>query len=325
MPTFAYVIAVGTDAFGKTNIVKVLKSDGTIGTYNVSSKSTATVNNNSVGKIYACSINSSGEIVLDTLSAPYTQVIDKATDTVTKFTKGSSVVSTSAGAIYANDETVFVYYTTPNNKDEVNMYTGKDNAPSITAAKAASAVYKTDSNDNKIAQYIVITTAAETAVTDNYVYVLDAAYRGTSQDKNEDTIYWYDVVMGTEVKTIAVDAQIANGAGVYKYSVNTALFDGDSANGVEAGVYTVSQMTATTEITTGRTVNSVISNTITVAAKDSEATVYEIGPDTQIVDVTDTNDVKFDESVEKGDTITVVFETSSNLNIAKTVIITKNA
>ena len=320
---FAYVIAVGTDAFGNDNIVKVLKSDGTIGTYNVSSKSTATLKSTDSGEIYSYSINSAGEIVLDTLAAPkYVQITDSSDkDTITKFTKGSSLVSTSKGAIYANDETVFVYYTVVNNKDDVKMYTGKDNAPSISeGAKVASAAYKLDSSDNRIAQYIVITAAPETSVTDNYVYVLQSAYMGTIKDKNDDDIHMYKVVMDGEVKVIAMDQKVTTGNGVYKYSVNTALFDGDSANSVEPGVYTVEKMTADTEIAYGQVAKSVISNTITTTDDD----IYEISPDTEIIDITDIDNVKFDETLDAGDTFVVVFEKSNNLYIAKSIYITKN-
>ena len=322
---YAYVIAVGTDAFGKPNIAKVLKSDGTIGTYNVSSKSTATLKNTetNAGEIYSYSINSAGEIVLDTLAAPkYVQITDSSDkDTITKFTKGSSLVTTSEGAIYANAETVFVYYTVVNNKDDVKLYTGKDNAPSISeGAKAASAVYKLDSSDNKIAQYIVITAKPETSVTDNYVYVLESAYMGTIKDKNDDDIHMYKVVMDGEVKVIAMDQKVTTGNGVYKYSVNTALFDGDSANSVEPGVYTVEKMTADTEIAYGQVAKSVISNTITTTDDD----IYEISPDTEIIDITDIDNVKFDETLDAGDTFVVVFEKSNNLYIAKSIYITKN-
>ena len=324
---FAYVIAVGTDAFGNDNIVKVLKSDGTIGTYNVSSKSTATLvsTDKNAGEIYSYSINSAGEIVLDKLSGKYGQPINATTGQVNEFTKGSSVVSISAGGpIYANDETVFVYYTVSDSgKEDVKLYTGKDNAPSVSDGKAkdASAVYKLDSSDNQIAQYIVIKAAPETTVTDNYVYVLESSYMGTIKDKNDDDIHMYKVVMDGEVKVIAMDQKLGDNAnGVYKYSVNTALFDGDSANSVEPGVYTVDLMTAATEVAYAQVAKSVISNTITTTA----GKIYEISPDTEIIDIEDIDNVKFDETLDAGDTFVVVFEKSNNLYIAKSIYITKN-
>ena len=320
---FAYVIDAAKSGFN--NIVKVLLSNGEIKTYTVSSKSD---DNGVKGNIYGYTINSDGEIVLSAIITAGTAAKNEYVQpikggTIDSFTKGSTVIGySSTSTMYANDETVFVYYNAA--KNTATLYVGKDNAPSITKGATASAVYREDSKDLPIAQYIVITTAAETSVTDNYVYVLDNAYRGTSVDKDENTIYWYDAVIGGEVKTIAVEEKTVGSTeitapGVYKYSVNTTLFDGDSANNVEAGVYTVEKMTGADEIATSKVVSTVVSNTIT-----SGSDAYQIGPDTVIVDVTDTNDVKFDETVEAGDTITVVFETTNNLKVAKTVIITAN-
>ena len=306
---FAYVIGVAKSGFDP--IVKVLKSDGTIGTYVVSSKSTA----KTYGEhdIYSYSINSAGEIVLSTLdNKTYFQAIEDGK--VNTFTKGSSAVTISAnGPIYANDETVFAYYDEADNT--VKVFTGKNNAPSITSDKSASAVYKMD-NKNKIAQFIVITDDPETTVTDNYVYVLKSSYVGTSTDKNDDTIYWYEVVMGTEEKVIAVDSEL-KADGVYKYSVDATLFDGDSANSVEPGVYTMELMD--TNISGKIVADKVISNTI-----ETKSGTYEISPDTEIIDVEDPDSVKFDETLEAGDTFIVVYEESNKLYIAKSIYITTN-
>ncbi len=307
---FAYVIGVAKSGFDP--IVKVLKSDGTIGTYVVSSKSTAKKYDQH--DIYSYSINSAGEIVLSTLdNKTYFQAIEGGT--VDTFTKGSSAVTISAnGPIYANDETVFAYYDEADNT--VKVFTGKNNAPSITEKKDASAVYKLDTNKNKIAQFIVITDDPETSVTDNYVYVLKSSYVGTSTDKNDDTIYWYEVVMGTEEKVIAVDSELKDD-GVYKYSVDATLFDGDSANSVEPGVYTMELMD--TNISGKIVADKVISNTI-----ETKSGTYEISPDTEIIDVEDPDSVKFDETLEAGDTFIVVYEESNKLYIAKSIYITTN-
>ena len=354
---YAYVIAVGHDSFGKNNIVKVLTSDGKIGTYTVSSKSDviAYAGNTaaeeypdtyaSAGEIYAYSINSNNEIVLDKvqdLNSNYKQILysengasaagkDSGTyaftqGKITGFTKGYSVITTTAGVVYATDSTVFVY----RNGSTVTTYVGKSNAPSITVAGGvnASVVRNRVAEDGKTvdyATYVVIESKPENTMTDNYLYVT-GGYYGTTQDVNGDTVYLYKTIKDGAVVNLAMDAN-TYGAGVYLYGMDEARYTGDSANSVEAGLYS---LTAATEGyvgggTTGDYKKNVVigvssnDNVIVTPANNDQ---FVISPDTEITDISNLNDIVTDASFKIGDTIIVVYKTVSGLQVADAIYIT---
>ncbi len=349
---YAYVIAVGHDSFGKYNIVKVLTSDGKIGTYTVSSKSDTvaydgdTTDNKyaAVGEIYAYSINSSNEIVLDKvqdLNATYDQVLYSVASTVTsganksfsqgsitKFTKGYSLITMSDGSVaYATDSTVFMYL----DGSTVTTYVGKSNAPSITSAKYASVVRTNVTEDGRTvpyATYIVVTTKPENTMTDNYLYVM-GNYYGTTQDVNGDTVYLYKTIKDGSVVNLAMDAN-TYGAGVYLYGMDEAKYTGDTANSVEAGLYSLTAATAgavgggTTGDYKANVVIGVSSNDnviVTPANNDQ----FVISPDTKITDISNPSDIITNASFKIGDTVTIVYKTVSGLQVADAIYINSHA
>ena len=356
---YAYVIAVGHDSFGKNNIVKVLTSDGKIGTYTVSSKSDviAYAGNTaaeeypdtyaSAGEIYAYSINSNNEIVLDKvqdLNSNYKQVLysengasaaGKNSGTyaftqgkITGFTKGYSVITTTAGVVYATDSTVFVY----RNGSTVTTYVGKSNAPSITVAGGvnASVVRNRVTEDGKTvdyATYVVIESKPENTMTDNYLYVT-GGYYGTTQDVNGDTVYLYKTIKDGAVVNLAMDANTYS-AGVYLYGFDEAKYAGDSANSVEAGLYSLSAATAGV-VGSGSNngdykagvVIGVSSNDNVIVADALLNEQFVISPDTEITDISNLNDIVTDASFKVGDTVTIVYKVTSGLQIADAIYIT---
>lgn len=351
---YAYVIAVGHDSFGKNNIVKVLTSDGKIGTYTVSSKSDEIAYDGanpsddgkyaSAGEIYAYSINSSNEIVLDKvedLNSAYDQVLfsqdgnsaaDKNGDfskgQITKFTKGYSVITTDrGGVVYATDSTVFVY----RDGSTVTTYVGKSNAPSITSAKYASVIRTNVTEDNKTvpyATYIVIESKPENTMTDNYLYVT-GSYYGTTQDVNGDTVYLYKTIKDGAVVNLAMDAN-TYGAGVYLYGMDEAKYAGDSANSVEAGVYSLTRATA--GVVGGGTTGDYKANVVIGVSSNDNVIVtpanndqFVISPDTEITDISNLSDIITDASFKIGDTIVVVYKTVSGLQVADAIYIMSHA
>ena len=350
---YAYIIAVGEDSFMKKNVVKVLLSDGTIGTYNVSSKSSVEAyhgntsteesgNDNfcAVGQIYGYSINSNNEIVLDevsVLNSNYSQQLFSTDNTfsantigatttagdITSFTKGYSVITTDNGVVYATDSTVFVYL----DGSKVTTYVGKSNAPSITSghAKDASIVVK-NTDGTPYATYVVVAAAPENSMTDNYIYVLANNPYGTTQDVNGDTVYLYKVVKDGAVVNLAADKSTYT-EGVYLYGINETKYTGDSANSVEAGLYTLSGATAGTVggSTTGdykaNVVIGVSSNDNVIVTPDN-GDQFVISPETEITDISNQKDIQTDASFKVGDTIVVVYKVTSGLQVADAIYIT---
>ena len=342
---YAYIVAVGEDAFQQANVVKALLSDGTIGTYTVSSKSNVTIAGNSgvgaddsvtKGDIYAYSINANGEIVLNALTAPYSQEADNFTGTpanngtVTSFTKGNSVlqytnVAGQNAVAFVNDATVFIYLV----DGKATVYTGKNNAPSIGAnggaAKAASLVINSRTG-TPYATFVVITEAADSSLGDNYLFVLNGNVIGYAEDVDGDPVYYYDVVKDG-VKTVVAIAGEPNGLvadSVYQYGVEADKFVSDEPNSVESGRYEVSIADAGDDVDAGKFVGVITNDTVisTVDAADE----YIVSDSTVISDVSDHNDViASGAEVATGDTITVVYTESGSLKIAKAIYITAHA
>ena len=338
---YAYIIAKGEDAFQDHNIAKVLTSDGKIATYTVSSKSDAaaidstdavpgTPNDQSAataGTIWSYSINSSNEIVLKALSGRYAQVSNSTVannDGLTSFTKGGSVIAYQKGAAgnetgyaYADDNTVFCYL-----KDDgtVAMYTGKANAPTVVAGdnKVASIAVRTV-NGTPYATFVVIDGNPAATMGTNYVYVLDNFF-ASGTDVNGDEIWFYPVIMNGQRLNLAFDDDNV-GIGVHIYSVNDALFAGLTNGGdyeVQAGVYTAGAPAANT--VSASTVVAVSSSDTVIVDQATNAAQYLTG-EAEVIDISDPSNIAFDANYVVGDTVVVVYEVVSGLNVAKTVYI----
>ena len=322
---YAYIIAVGEDAFQSSKVVKTLLSDGTIKTLTVSSKSNIATalnkNGNDKGRIFSYSINADNEIVLDDLTAPYGYVKEDAGKPVS-FTKGYSIISNADGVVaYATDTTVFMYVDA---KGNVTTFTGKATAPSINA-KAASVAYETktvNGSSVKYATFVVLYgVKAETTMTTNYLYV--EGKTGYAQDVNGDPVYLYKVVLNGKEVTIAADSSTVAAGYVYTYGYNESQYTGSDA---EKGVYTLEKLTDTARLDQYNVVALAPNNNVLVTGTigDKTAVQYIISDTTEIVDLT-AEVPSAGATVSVGDSITVVFSKVDNLNVAQTVYVTKKA
>ena len=145
---------------------KVTLSDGTTKTYTVdkvvdkNGDKLATVAEKT---IYAYSINSDGELKLTQAN-----VSDKTTGY--DFTKGNTKVNTS---LYATNNTVFFYVSLKDGKvDDVDVYTGYKNAPSVTGTIGGNAVVSNGSATTVTAVAFEGATVATKDVSD-HLYITD--------------------------------------------------------------------------------------------------------------------------------------------------------
>ena len=323
---FAYIAAVGHNAFGRNNTVQAILSDGTVGTYTVSAQSSADAFDNGaggdqyskVGEIYGYSLTSGNEIVLTELATGgYGAAENLAGDAnqISSFTKGYATIihgtSGTGSAVYATDETVFIYY----NDGKVTRFVGKNNAPSITSASAvaASIAYHTvGNNTTKYADVVVIAAAPAVTMSDNYVYLLSTTIVGYSTDVNGAPVYYYDVIKGGEKTTIA-SAAILGSTGVYLYSLDTAAFTSDDLNKVESGKYTLGA-----GATTVNGYVAVKSNDNVIVLADGKQIAYA---DIDITNVT--GGTESDVTLQVGDPVTVVYgATAGTTYVAKSIYVT---
>ena len=355
---YAYIIAVGHDAFSKYNTVKVLTSEGKIATYTVASTSateaydgkaadsgdwgkTSNDSHAQAGEIWSYSINSDNQIVLDKLTGSYSQVayndgasaqtatINHGNTTITadstaSFTKGYSVITYNTNKVaYATDTTVFVYYDANGN---VTTFTGKSNAPTMSRAKASIVVKNTDGTP--YATFVVVNAKPVNSVGSNYFYVLTGNNPfGEGLDVNGNKIYYYKVIKDGAQVNIALDAKV-NTLGVpYKYGYTADKFAGDSANSVEAGVYNADSMAVGTVGTADSTKDYKAGVQIGVSSNDNVIVTpnnndqFVIGAETKITDLTESPAVE-NASFKVGDTVTIVYKTVSGLQVADAVYIT---
>ena len=263
------------------------------------------------------------------------------------FTKGYSLIQYNNGGAtkyaYATDETIFLYYDAANN-GKVNMFVGKNNAPTIKAAVNASIVVrnsKADGTGTDYAEIVVITAAPENAYSSNYFYVLQQL--GYSK-VGDDFIYYYDVVKNGELARIAVDVgNLVNGS-MYYYNYNESKFNGDTVYGTETGVYeanaTNSKLTQATQdgsqnVTTDKDY-AVLSNVYinpnsnVIVGNNGQANTQFLYGDATIVDVTSyaknqaVKEVVTGATLKSGMDVTIVYAVENNLRVAKTIFITDN-
>ncbi len=337
---FAYITAVGHNAFAQYNTVQAILSDGTVGTYTVSAQSSAKAFDGSnptndskfaaVGQIYGYTLTSNNEIVLTELTGDYGAAesltantgygtpgggVSAATNKISSFSKGYATIlygstgSYNSSAVYATDETVFIY----NNGGKVTRFVGKNNAPTINSAVDATIAYHTvGTSTTKYADVVVINAAPAVTMSDNYVYLLSTTIVGYSTDVNGAPVYYYNVIKGGEKTTIA-SATILGSTGVYLYSLDEAAFTSDDLNMVESGKYTLG---------TGATV---VSGYVAVKSNDNVVVLAD-GKQIAYADIDITNVTGATESgvtLQVGDPITVVYgATAGNTYVAKSIYVT---
>ena len=107
--------------------------------------------------------------------------------------------------------------------------------------------------------------------------------------------------------------------GLYNYSIDEAAFGGDSANGVEAGLYDLDDMNGS-NYAAGVEIGVSSNDNVIVSSDNTQQ--FVIAPETVIVDISDVDDVTSDASFKAGDTVTVTFDEVGGLKIAQVVYIT---
>ncbi len=263
------------------------------------------------------------------------------------FTKGYSLIKYRNGSgtdvyAYATDETIFLYYDALNNK--VNMYVGKNNAPSITKQVNASIVVrnsKADCTGTDYAEIVVITSAPENSYSSNYFYVLQQL--GYSK-VGDDFIYYYDVVKNGEQARIAVDdGHLVNGS-MYYYNYNESKFNGDTVYGTETGVYEASAANSILKQSNQDGYQNVTSdkdyavlsnvyinpNSNVIVGNNGQANTQFLYGDATIVDVTSyakdqaVKEVVTGATLKSGMDVTIVYAVENDLRVAKTIFITDN-
>ena len=306
------------------------------------------------GRIFGYSINESGEIVLDDFTGTkYSQVVatkaakdlyDDATPSMKTtniaagkliyFTKGYSAIgydnsgdTTVDAYAYATDETVFAYYnaTTGN----VSLFTGKSNAPTVKNNPAVSMVVKTiDGKD--YAQFVVIADDPAESWGDNYVYVLNGTYFGYGYNNAGDKVYFYDVIKDG-VKTAIATKNTSETVGANKYSVKDT-FVNNTAYDVENGEYSLGDANNVNSVSQNIVIDVSSNDNVIVdqalASTNENTKQYVIGDEVRVTDISEfatKGTVTEGATWKVGDTVTIVFTKSGDLQIAKDIFITKVA
>ena len=208
---YALVMATGTSVDER---VKVTLSDGTTGTYalNTSGNGLSLTANDKgqkveVGGVYAYSINSDKEIKLTAASG------GKSYSDAT-FTKGkTSVGATSMTTVYANKNTAF-FYTAGKSGDAINdvdVYTGYNNAPSLNSNKATVQVY---TSGTRVVAVVFTGSDLTTANLDDNLYLYSVGTT-TSNYTNGKAF----IAGSTESVDIKMDSKYDTG--VYTYTINS--------------------------------------------------------------------------------------------------------
>ncbi len=314
---YAYLSAYTTTNWANgidntVNTVKVILSDGTVGTYTLAANSAlADKTTAAVGTIYGYSFNSSNQIVLTDLSGVnnYAGVVNFTGAT---FSKGYTALTYSAGGtgvVYANDETVFVY----NHGGTIYRYVGKSNAPTMSGV-AGSLAYHTVGGTN-YAEYVVINAQPNDVDTTNYLYVRSTDIVGNSTDTSGNRVYYYNVIKNGEATTIA-SAKTLSAVGVYTYTYNADAFISDNLNNVESGVYSLTQAVAGTRYITG-IVDRISGNVMVL----TDGTQVAFGD----VDITIVDPLETEASISVGDEVIAVISSKNangTLYVASSIYVT---
>ena len=194
----------------------------------------------------------------------------------------------TGNTVYMTDSTVLFVVDTKDGGaigstqvDKVTTYVGKDNMPSMELSSGYMVKYIVNS-DNEIEAMAVISSGLS-AVTDNYLYVIDVTSTATDTKKVK-------VVLDNEIKEITVNSKKAESVskGLNEYAVD------------ENGNYDLKVISAT-DIATG-TVEKVNTNNNTIVVSGTE---YSVLDTTDIANIYD-EDVLTLAEVQVGDNVTVL-------------------
>ena len=211
---FAYVIE-SSDATLE-DLVKVVLSDGTKATYTLSDKSPVDIDHVVDGNVYAYTIDSKKEIKL-------TDVTDNGTfqqDTTSSaaFEKGKSTITVTGsttpandGKYFANNSTAFFYV----NGDKVEVYTGRDAAPSVNSTTGATVVV----NRSGAAAAVVFEGVVAKASVGDHMFVYSLG--NISSDYINANVVLNGKDTTETVKVDASDKNILKADTLYTYTVNS--------------------------------------------------------------------------------------------------------
>jgi len=259
---------------------------------------------------FAYSVNSSNKYTLTKLTAKTdgnTAAENYTNSTATAATEGAvltengkvNVNGGAIGAIKANAATVFVVV---DKDDNVNVYTGVANVPTIKSKGAAVTAYYTYAKNTSYAKYVFIdadgaSLSDASSSSSDFIYLLK--YDNTNKDAGKNTYYTYKAIVNGEEKKINLSDNFTDSETVYalytdvKYNDKTGYVD--TMNPVDTNDdYTTSNLTGTVAYEDG---------VLTIGGQD-----YVVGKDAKIYLIAADSNVKEDD----GSTYEVSAEISAN-------------
>ena len=296
---FAYVIE-SSDATLE-DLVKVVLSDGTKATYTLSDKSPVAYASITKGDVYAYTIDSKKEIKLTEVKE--TGTFQKDTKASADFEKGKSTIAITGSDTdghnknyYANNSTAFFYV----NGDKVEVYTGRDNAPSVNRTTGATIIV----NRSGAAAAVVFNGVVAKASVGNHMFVYSLG--NISSDYINANVVLNGKDTTETVKIDASDKNILKADTLYTYTVNSD------------GYYEISPVTDEDFYESG-TVSRVYTNSVvTTGTTESE---YLINGNTVVIDNDGnpgTPDVALKGALAKGDDVQFLLDDDTIVMIVVT-------
>ena len=258
--------------------------------------------------VISYTVNSDGNLVATKLTAAATSSNDGAT-TITKGTATINVVtgSSSSTTAYANDETVFFYYsgTVGTSGFKSSVYVGKDNVPTYSSSTAGNVVMYTDGGTPAAATVVIIKDTVAASGTGEYAYVLNSSK--------------YEEVEGGKMYSVVINGEKTS---LLLPTANTTL------TSVAAGsLYEVVTMSDGTKAFAAK-------NAYTATFKSGDVKV--IGSDYVVVDGTGAGEYKLasdvvvyvsasttvDGALSVGDTVSYLYTSNNGVNTITHIFIT---
>ncbi len=227
---YSYALVLATGATGLEDRVRVALSDGTTGTYDVSSNSSIGADDAEIGTVYRYSISSSGDIRLSEAYGP-----EELTDV--SFTSGRTTIRDDDDSYYATSSTAFFYVgltedewddavamdddTDRISTDDVDLYTGYSSAPDLDSSETLYAMVYTRTEDGTQAGAVVFYGSADLSSAD----VDDSMYITSVVRTTTDYVVVNAFLAGEpELQQVQVDIgdrEIVAARGAYTYTINS--------------------------------------------------------------------------------------------------------
>ena len=278
---YSYALVLATGATGLEDRVRVALSDGTTGTYDVSSNSSIGADDAEIGTVYRYSISSSGDIRLSEAYGP-----EELTDV--SFTSGRTTIRDDDDSYYATSSTAFFYVGLTDDEwddavamdddtdristDDVDLYTGYSSAPDLDSSETLYAMVYTRTEDGTQAGAVVFYGSADLSSAD----VDDSMYITSVVRTTTDYVVVNAFLAGEpELQQVQVDIgdrDIVAARGAYTYTINSD------------GYYELTEIENVGNYSSG-TVDSASSSTFILDAEDADGNdEYEITSETLLVD-----------------------------------------